>query len=150
MPRRTLLQFLLALTAGCLLLWLAIFIVGVLAALPTPSVLRPLVQGRNWLAVTLHSVLLVHIPMAFIAGSFALAVFRLLRTRGLPPVVGLTAPWLLYCLFEAFNFYQEAQFPSSQKLALLLAWYTWFGRLSVPLGIWAASKLPVARAASAA
>ena len=150
MPRRPLQQFLLAFVAGCVLLWLAIFTVGVLAALPTPTMLKPLTQGHGWFGVTLHSLLLVHLPMALVAGTFALLVFRLLRTRGAHVALALTAPWLLYCLVEAISYYQEAQFSPTQKLALLLAWYTWFGRLSVPFGVWAARKLSAGMGRSAA
>jgi hypothetical protein len=85
--------------------------------------------------------LVFHIPMALAAAVFALATFRLIRAHSLFVATALSIPWLAYCLVEAVNYYNEAQFSPSQKLALLLAWYTWFGRLSVPLGIWAAHRL---------
>ena len=150
MPRPSTTQHLLALVAGFVLLWLAIYLVGFLAALPTPTFMNSEVGGRGWFMVVLRSVLLVHLPMALVAGLFALAAFHLLRARGIYIVLALSAPWLTYCVLEAVNYYQEAQFSSTQKLGLLLAWYTWFGRLSVPFGVWAASKLPAGRAPSAA
>ena len=114
-------KLLFALAAGCVLLWIAIFIVGVLAALPTPGALRPLLQDKGWVGVTLHSLLLVHIPMAILAGIFGWIVFHLLRARSFSLVLACAAPWVLYCIAEAVSYYQEAQFPAPQKLALLLA-----------------------------
>lgn len=141
MQRPTFTQLLLALFAGAVLLWLATLVGGFLAALPTPTFLRSLAKGQSWLWITAHSLLVFHIPMALAAAVFALATFRLIRARSLFVAAALSTPWLVYCVVEAVNYYNEAQFSPSQKLALLLAWYTWFGRLSVPLGVWAAHRL---------
>jgi hypothetical protein len=150
MPRSALMRLLFAFLAGCVLLWFTVFVSGILAALPSPAFLQPLLQSQGWPGVTLHSVLLVHLPMCLFAGLFAWLVLRVLKAGGLVFVFALSAPWLIYCFLEAVNYYQEAQFPPSNKLAMLLAWYTWFGRLSVPLGVWLASKVVPTRAPSAA
>ena len=145
-PVKLLLSFL----AGWVLLWLALLVIGALAAIQTPALLRPLTQGHGWFGVTLHSLLIVHIPAALFAMVYGWVVFRLLDARGLLVVATCVLPWLTYCVVEAVNYYHEAQFPPSQKLALLLAWYMWFGRLSIPLGLWLASRLAGQRTQSAA
>ena len=142
MNRPSLQQSLLAFSAGCLLLWLALVVAGILAASAAPSPLQPLLQGQGWIGFLLHSTLLVHIPVALFSGLFALVAFRLLRARGLLVVLALSAPWLIYCFLAAFSWYRGTQFSPLQILGLELAWHKWIVRLSVPLGVWAASKLP--------
>lgn len=135
MPRPFFQQLLLAFIAGGALLWLGISVMGCLAAIPTPNVLQPLRQTEGWTGITLYSVRLIHFPMTLFAGLFASAVFRLLRAHGLFVVLALSAPWLIYCFVEALTYYQESQLTPLHKLMLLFAWYKWFGRLSVPLGV---------------
>lgn len=149
MIRPSLPQLLLAFIAGCALLWLAILVMGFLAAIPTPHLLQSLLQTKGWTGAILYSVLLIHLPMALLAGLFAFAVFRLLRTRGLCVVLALSAPWLIYCFVEALTYYQESRLTPLHKLMLLFAWYKWFGRLSVPLGVWVASKVSSVKARDA-
>jgi hypothetical protein len=79
--------------------------------------------------------------MAILAGLFAFAVFRLLGAHGLWVVLALSAPWLIYCFVEALSYYQASQLSPVHKLMLLFAWYKWFARLSLPLGVWVASKV---------
>lgn len=141
MPRPALPQLLFAFIAGCALLWLAIFVMGLLAAIQTPNLLQPLLQAKGWVGAILYSVLLLHLPMALLAGLFGLAVFRLLRARGLYVVLALSTPWLIYCFVEALTYYQASQLSPLHKLMLLFAWYKWIARLSVPLGVWVASKV---------
>lgn len=145
MIRPSLPQLLLAFIAGCLLLLLAIFCSGVLAASSAQRLLPPLLQNQSWGELILRSTLLVHIPMALISGIFALLVFRLLRARGLLVVLALSAPWLIYCLVVTLSWYQGTQFSPLHILMMELTWHKWIGRLSVPLGVWGASKLAVNR-----
>ena len=141
MPRPSIPQLLLAFIAGCLLLWLAILLAGTLAASTAPASLGPPLPDQSFVALTLRSTLFVHIPIALFSGLFALVVFRLLRARALLVVLALCAPWLIYCLFAALSWYQGTQFSPMQILWFELAWHKWVGRLSVPLGVWAASRL---------
>jgi hypothetical protein len=141
MPRPSRLQLPLAFIAGLVLLALTLFFMGVLATLPTPNMLQALFQTKGWIGVTLHSVLLVHLPAALLSGLFSFAVFRLLRAHDLRVAITLSAPWVIYCFVEAISYYQASQLSPPHKLILILAWHKWLGRLSVPLGIWAASKV---------
>lgn len=150
MPRPSLSKLLLAFIAGCALLWLAVLVMGFLAAIPTPNLLQPLLQTKGWIGGLLYSVLLLHLPMALLAGLFALAVFRLLRANGLLVVFALSAPWLIYCFLAALSWYQGTQFSPLHVLMLELAWHKWIGRLSVPLGVWVASKVSSGKAHDAA
>jgi len=141
MSRPSLSQLLWAFIAGCVLLWLAIYVMGFLAALPTPGWLQPIRQTKGWTGAILYSVLRIHLPMALLAGIYAWAVFRLLRARGLLVVLVLSAPWLIYCFVEALSYYQESRLSPAHKLMLLFAWHKWLARLFVPLGVWVASKV---------
>lgn len=145
-PRPSLPQLLLAFIAGCGLLWVAIFVMGFLAAIPAPNLLRPLLQSNEWFGATLYSVLLLHLPMALLAGLFASVAFQLLRARGFSVVLALSAPWLIYCFVEALSYYQASRLTPLHKLMLLFAWYKWLGRLSVPLGVLIASKISAGKA----
>ena len=141
MRRPSLSQLLWAFIAGCVLLWLAIFVMGLLAALPVPGWLQPIRQTKGLTGAVLYSVLRLHLPMAILAGLYAWAVFRLIRARGLLVVLALSTPWLIYCFVEALTYYQESRLSPVHKLVLLFAWHKWFARLSVPLGVWVASKV---------
>jgi len=141
MRRPSLSQLLWAFIAGCVLLSLAIFAMGFLAALPVPGWLQPIRQSNGWTGAVLYAVLRIHLPMAVLAGLYAWAVFRLLRARGLLVVLALSAPWLIYCFVEALSYYQESRLAPVHKLMLLFAWHKWTARLFVPLGVWVASKV---------
>jgi len=140
MPRPSLLQLLLALFAGLVLLGLAIFSMNFLAKLPTPIMLQALLQNKNLIELTLHSVLLLHIPLAILSGIFSFAVFKLQRTHNLSIALCLLTPWLIYCIVDAISYYQASQLSPLHKVFLIFAWYKWFGRLSVPFGVWATRK----------
>jgi hypothetical protein len=141
MPRSSFLKLLFAFSAGCLLLWLAVVVAGVLAAYPAPDFLQPPLQGQSLAELTLQSTLLVHIPIALLSGLFAWVFFCLLGARGPMVVIALAAPWLIYCLYAALSWYQGTQFSPLYILTHEMAWHKWVGRLSVPLGVWVASRL---------
>lgn len=141
MRRSSLAPLFWAFIAGCVLLGLAIYAMGFLAALPVPGWLQPIRQTKGWTGATLYAVLRIHLPMALLAGLYAWAVFRLLRARGMLVVLALSAPWLIYCLVEALSYYQESRLSPVHKLMLLFAWHKWLARLFVPLGVWVASKV---------
>jgi hypothetical protein len=115
-----------------------------------PGLLQPSLQTKWWVELTLHSVLLFHLPAAILSALFSFAAFRLLRAHDLWVALCLLTPWLVYCIVDAISYYQASQLPPLHKVILILAWHKWFGRLSVPLGVWAASKVTLRRSRSAA
>lgn len=150
MSRPSLLQLLLALIAGLILLGLTLFVLDFLATLPTPGMFQSLLQTKGWIGITLHSVLLFHLPAAILSGLFSFAVFRLLRAHDVWVALCLLTPWLVYCIVDAISYYQASQLSPVHKVILILAWYKWFGRLSIPLGIWVARKVSLGRSRGAA
>ena len=145
MPRPSLPQFLLAFLAGIVLLGIPLFVMPFIVPAPKSSVVEALRLSQSVIGGgVMYKVLTFHLPVTLLSGLFSLAVFRLLRVRDPWIAITLTIPWVIYCSVEVFSYYQAA------PELFLLNWHNWFGRLSVALGILAASKVSLVKERGAA
>ena len=132
MDRR--LTYPIALLAGVLLSFLAIFVMGLLAAIPTPTALRLDATLHPVLAYLVSMTLLVHAPAAALAFVAGWLLFRLLGRSSLLLVLVCAAPWL------AINGYLTTiATPPADRLHAFVDWYAWPGILAIPVGLWLAS-----------
>ena len=130
-----------ALLVGVALAWLTVFAAGWLAAIQLPRSFFAVVKDHPDIAFLVHTTLLVQVSMALLALLVGWLLFRLLRNASLPLVLACAAPWLAFCTWESVQYFIEAKLPAEVKLRLLLDWRALPGLLSVPVGLWLASKL---------
>ena len=131
-----------ALLAGFALAWLTVFVAGWLAAIQLPHSFFAAVKGHPDIGYLVHTTLLVQVSMALLALLAGWLLFRLLNQASLPLVLACAAPWFAFCTWESVRYFAEAELPAEVKLRLLLDWRALPGLLSVPVGLWLASKLP--------
>ena len=130
------------LLAGFVLAWLTVFAAGWFSAIQLPHSFFAAAKGYPNIAFFVHTTLLVQVSMALLASLVGWLLFRLLHHASFPLVLVCAAPWLALCSWESVRYFVEAELPVETKLRVLLDWRALPGLLSVPVGLWLASKLP--------
>ena len=110
-----------AFLVGVVLAGLAIYLMGILAAIAIPRSLLEVLKGHPVLAMFVHTTLLIHIPAASLAVFSGWLLFRWLKQSSLLLVVVCAFPWLLFCVVESLNYYLTAEFSPLAKLGYLFA-----------------------------
>ena len=132
-----------ALIAGVGLAAASVYLAGVVAALPVPT-LPEHFRRAHWKVLIVTLDLVGALPLTFVAWAVGRLLFRTLRNspRQLWIVVGL--PWLVYGCIGGVDYIRSSGYEISRAFSMILSPLPLTAQvisiLSVPVGLWWASR----------
>jgi hypothetical protein len=141
MHRPSIRQVVFAFIAGLVLVPLALYVGTILADFFIYIPNKSSFQAQGWGGHIFQKILLMQIPMTILAGIFAFVIFRLLSSGGTIMWLALSSAWFMYCVAAELSIYRGSTFSILEILWFLLITYKWISVLTVPLGVWIASRL---------
>jgi hypothetical protein len=136
-------HYLLALVLGVILTVVSAYLAGIIAALPIPRLSAQFRHDHARLILLLMD-LAAALPLGILAWIVGRIFFRAIGTSS-PLLWALAAlPWVLYVAAGEIDYLYASGFSFNVALAVLLGWAQLSGLitgvLSVPVGLWWASK----------